>query len=516
MLSYSNYLAEAKVSKSNLNKVANIFKRIAERELSTKLYRFGGPEGYSETKNGIGILYFYDKNKAMRINYSSGEITSITLWKQFGLNKKGDFTIELGDASLLDAGKQLIQHIKNPKVTKFGVMGDLTEGYLTEAARVKPEDFVDIVKNNLTSGLNINNLSWEELKAIAIDADVLVPSAVKKTHIKGTKGKNAKFDVTKLVDMKDSDKVSAKNEPIYYVKITAQDPETKKFLSVKGDKKAESLLTTMTTSINKPDVDKEMKDPDALFGIMANLTQLVARGSRNSLIVYGGPGIGKTHVVNQTLNSEGLTKGEDYFVVKGKITTTSLYQTLFMHRKGGILVFDDTDSVWGDKEAANILKAALDSYDERTISWMSNRTINVGKLGPAEKEEINDKIDLKLATDPSDSSIKFPSEFEYEGRIIFISNLPYEKFDPAVLTRSAKIDMTLTKEQIFMRMKSIIASGGLGSKDVPNDVKSDIVEFLMQSSATGKLDAPSLRTYIAAEDLYKSGLPNWKDLLEYV
>ena len=130
------------------------------------------------------------------------------------------------------------------------------------------------------------------------------------------------------------------------------------------------------------------------------------------------------------------------------------------------------------------------------------------------KEEFNQRLDDKLLVDPDDRSIKFPSSFDFEGRIIFISNLTKDKFDEAILNRSAKIDMTLTKEQVFMRMEGIIDQ--LGSKDVPKDVKLEILDFLKQQTFAGIMTNVSMRTYVAAEDLYRSGLPNWRELLDYV
>ena len=220
-----------------------------------------------------------------------------------------------------------------------------------------------------------------------------------------------------------------------------------------------------------------------------------------------------TFVVTQTLKKEGLTKGKGWYLVKGKISTSALYQMLFMHRKDDILCFDDTDNIWKDQEAANILKAALDSGDERIISWVSPRTTNVSLLSDAEKEKINDEIDIKFRSEP-EGTHKLPSEFEYQGRIIFISNLTYDKFDSAVLTRSAKIDMTLTRDQMFMRMESILAE--MGDSSVPLSTKKEILGFLRTQSDIGALSDVSMRTYVAAEDLYKSGLPNWKELLDYV
>lgn len=517
MQRFKGFLSEAKVSKSNLGKVADIFKRILEKNLGYRLYRFGGDNGFCEVKNGIGILYIASNRRAIRLNYIQGQIKSITIWNKFNLEAMGDFTIDLAGLGLLEAGKRLIDAIKSPKPGVVGAYPVLEEETLTEASRVKPEDFYQLIQRNLPPGVRIDSVPRSVVADIAASEDVLIPTAVRyNTKVPGTKGPNLRYDLTKLISDPDVEpnKVSKDNEPIYYMKITAQDPNSKKFLSVKGDKRAEEILKKAGEAVSNPDYQQQMHDPDTRFGHMSNLVSIVCRGNRNSLVIYGGAGIGKTYVVTQTINEEGLQKNKDWIMIKGKITTSALYQTLFMHRKGTLLVFDDTDSVWGDAEAANILKAALDSYDERTISWISPRNTNVSLMSDEEKEAYNDSIDNKLEEDPGNPKIKLPTEFKYHGRIIFISNLPEEKFDKAVLNRSAKINMTLTQDEIFDRMKSILPF--IGDKNVPMVVKEEIFDYLKDAYGKRILDkGVSMRTFVAAEDLYKSGMDNWKDLLVY-
>lgn len=512
MIGFNDFLTEAKISAKNLDKVAEIFKRIVEKRLGVKYYRFGGPKGFSEIKGGVGVLYIAPDARAMRINYKSGEIESITLWNKFRLNQPGNFTVDLGGMGLLQAGKKLIDVIRNPSNNKIPVYPELAENYLTEATRIAPAKFAELIQANIPPSMQLNAVPWGTLADIALASDYQIPTVVRK--LKVGKGKNAAYDLTKLFtgeDIKvDVDKPAKDSESIYYIKVTSQDPNTKKFMSVKGDKKAESMLKDINKMLNNPEPKKEMMDPDTLFGKMRDLTQLICRGVRNSLVIYGGAGIGKTFVVNQTIKDEGLKLRQDYFIIKGKITTSSLYQMLFIHRDNKLLVFDDTDSVWGDPEAANILKAALDSYEERTISWVSPKNVNVSKMSDADREAYNEKLDIQFEEDP-EGKMKMPSEFEFNSRIIFISNLAYDKFDKAVLNRSAKIDMTLTQEQLFQRMKSILPY--MGDKNVPIEAKEEVLEFLKDEFYGGGISNASMRTYVAAEDLYRSGLQNWKELL---
>jgi len=306
-----------------------------------------GPKGYVQVKDGTGIMYLYNKNKALRFNYIRGQIESITIWDSYMLGKAGSRTINLGGLSLAQAAKKTVEIIsKNVRSGKFAVIPnpELREGVeeLSEAKRVKPAEFAELVANNLPAGVMMSAMQWDDFAEIAIAHDKLVPGAVRKT--KFGKGKNARYDLTQL--MSGVEKAgSAGTEPTYSITVSNGDKITTPMSTIKGEQKAASALKTVNQAVTNPDVEKEMKNPDSLFGLMKNLVQLVCRKARNSLIIYGGAGTGKTFTVTQTMKSEGLTKGVDWFVIKGKITTASLYQTLFLHRKGSVLIFDDTDAV---------------------------------------------------------------------------------------------------------------------------------------------------------------------------
>jgi hypothetical protein len=514
MKPFTTFLHEEKLSENELSRVLKIFEKAFFRYTKLKLYRYGGPDGEVDVKNGKGILYFYGKGvvKALRLNIIQGTIDSLTLWKKFKMDEPGDFTIDLGGLTLLQGGKVIFDHILNPKQGMHPTYGEILEHIeLTEAKRITPHEFHDLVK---AKGGNVKQISWEDLGNIAIAADVQIPTIVR--SLGSGKGADKRFDLTKLLSNPTADDLPKQTQPDYYIKITAQDSLSKKFLSVKDDKKAADILDRIKDSLENPSpevIKQEAMDADTKFGRMASLVKVVSRGAKNSLVITGGAGIGKSYVVTETVKTEGLTKGQDYFVIKGKITTASLYQTLFMHRHGALLIFDDCDSVWNDQDSANILKAALDSYDVRTISWISARTVNVSRMSDDDKKAFNDNLDLKIAADPDDRSIKFPSEFDYEGKIIFISNLKMKDMDDAVLNRSAKIDMDITQEQIIQRLETLLPN--LGDPDVPLDAKKEILGFLKEQFKRGKMKSLSMRTFVGAEGFYKSGLPEWRELIEF-
>lgn len=507
MIHLKTIISEAKITEKNLETAVLTIKKLLEKKLSTKLYRYGGPAGYCAIQNGKGILFMYKddgKLKAVRFNYVQGAIDSVTTWKEYRPGEPGSFTIEFGELNLLGIAKKLVDLLTAPlKAQEVPIY--FVESYLTEAKRIPAVDFIAKFQEKFPN-VDLSSVTQDQLEVILRANDLQLPSVISATRKKGIYNLAAVLNNTKTAASTDTEKD-------YYIKITAQDRATKKFTSVRGDVVASQLLDTVRTAVTNPNVEKLRRDPNSMFANLSALTRVVARGAKKALVIIGGAGIGKTHTVTETLHDEGLVKGEDWFMIKGKITTASLYQTLFMHRKGKLLVFDDTDSVWGDQDAANILKAALDSYPVREISWSSAKTMNVARWEKYKREEYEEKIDEMLESGEVETP-KFPSSFEYTGSIIFISNLSKDKFDSAVLNRSAKIDMTLTDDEVFARIESIIDK--IGDPSVPAEIKKEILQTIKDKTKEGLLSAPSIRTFVGAEEFFKSGLPNWRDLLEYM
>ena len=152
------------------------------------------------------------------------------------------------------------------------------------------------------------------------------------------------------------------------------------------------------------------------FNFLQDLTSMVVVGNIPSGIVTGEGGLGKTHTVNETIKELGLSDNE-WVSFKGYSTARGLYNTLFDHN-GKLIIFDDCDSVLEDKVALNILKSALDSYETRQITWMAKMT----------------------------KSDEYPSQFNFTGRIIFISNKDKSKIDKAILSRSLTVDLSMTRK----------------------------------------------------------------------
>ena len=221
-------------------------------------------------------------------------------------------------------------------------------------------------------------------------------------------------------------------------------------------------------------------DINQRFGFLNDLTAMVVNGATPSLIVMGEGGLGKSYSVVNTIESNDL-ESDEYVLFKGYSTARGLYNTLY-DNNGKLIVFDDCDSVLDDKVAVNILKSALDSYDKRTISWISK----VGK---------NDE---------------YPQHFNFTGRIIFISNKSKEKIDEAILTRSLTVDLTMTPDDKVTRMESILETI-LPEYDM--EVKQDALEFLKSVKEEVSL---KMRMLIMVAKMRLMYPDTWKNLAEYM
>lgn len=258
----------------------------------------------------------------------------------------------------------------------------------------------------------------------------------------------------------------------------------------------------------------EINDPDELFDHLTQLVKMVVKGDSSSLMVYGGTGTGKTWTVKSTIEKACLKLNQDWFFVKGKTAPMGIYSLLFQNRNK-LIVFDDSDSAWRDKESTNILKAALDdTYDERPVTWASTRTISVIGLDKATHTKIEEEADAGLAA--GDEKVKLPSQFLFTGRIIFISNLTRDRFDEAVLGRGFKIDMSLGAPAMFQRLESILEKiGGPKFADVSLAKRKEILRVLKEKHETGELIQPNLRSFVQALRISRTNPKGWLKLMRY-
>lgn len=328
------------------------------------------------------------------------------------------------------------------------------------------------------------------------------------------KSNSAEYLKSRLLDGTYKKKIGAfkisKVEIIAGGKVVVGTPDNTKIRKGSVKKQAaEAIEEALETgpSVTKFDINQR-------FGFMNELITMVIKKKTNSAIVCGPGGLGKTYEVLAALKNSGLrptswmdpadaedmeitendseaeitakvvgtmTKPGDYTIIKGFSTPKALYRTLYENRNK-IVVFDDCDSVLRDPVGANLLKAALDSYDERWISWRTE--------GPAQDD--------------------LPEVFKFNGSVIFISNLPQWKMDQAIRTRAFVIDLEMTVDQRIERMRKVLEDvlPEYGMKE-----KKEALDFMEEFKHIAR--EINFRTLINVIKIRVGASKNWKDLAEY-
>ena len=138
-----------------------------------------------------------------------------------------------------------------------------------------------------------------------------------------------------------------------------------------------AMMATTSSSIDAAmfgaGFDIEVREVQKHLALTKQFVRSVVNGTHKNAILQGPPGLGKSHVVTKVLQEEGKLEKQDYFVVKGHITPTSLFVLLgLLRNKGQVLVLDDCDDVFKTELGFNLIKAALDP-DNRTVSYQSQR-----------------------------------------------------------------------------------------------------------------------------------------------
>lgn len=228
--------------------------------------------------------------------------------------------------------------------------------------------------------------------------------------------------------------------------------------------------------------------------------RMVAKGVSNSLLVIGEGGLGKTWNTMEVLQECGLKDlrktmveaeigqkilmKNHYLFVKGTGSAKGLYRLLF-ENNNGLLILDDADDLLFDKTGQNLLKTALDTLNERWLTWQAEEP-------------------------PGGSDL--PRSFEYTGRIIFLSNQPPEKVNQALKTRALRADMSFSRDQIIEYMETYIIPNDVFMPDISAKHKQDALNLIKDIRDMIPLKSFSARALIHACNYRASGEKDWKDL----
>lgn len=231
----------------------------------------------------------------------------------------------------------------------------------------------------------------------------------------------------------------------------------------------------------------DLKERFEILGVLTKGT--VARNVR-AVTVTGAPGVGKMYTVENILEHFKEKQGTQFEIVRGALSAVNLYKLAWRNRKpGNVIVLDDADSIFNDEDALNILKVLCDSSETRKVSWMK-------------------ESHTLLADD-------IPQSFEFNGAMIFISNLDFQKFVDegrtkysqhfeAIMSRSLYLDLRLhTRDELAVWIGHVATAGNIFRREGLSDEQGKAVLSFLKVNRDN-LRELSLRTLIKAAQLVKT------------
>lgn len=233
------------------------------------------------------------------------------------------------------------------------------------------------------------------------------------------------------------------------------------------------------------------------FDVMEKIVREAASGNCRSLIISGPAGVGKTYTILKTLKEYGsyiaplLGVESKIDARSGTMTPINLYKYLYQNRfRNSVLVLDDMDSVFGNETSLNLLKAALDLSENKTIGYYA-------ESHALRRENI-------------------PNEFVFEGSVIFITNIDFKdgpkQLQPhfeALLSRSHYIDLGMRSPAELMAWVIDTMKNSSILDNVDEDMRHDIIGYMIDNRDS--LNEISLRMVKKLANLSLMG-PGWQDI----
>lgn len=313
-------------------------------------------------------------------------------------------------------------------------------------------------------------------------------------------------DVNNLVPWKQTNPIRVKINQANFQLLGSDGGELESHIVIDtGEKTGKMEVTTnYEQAFVLAETEEEAMDRiEETFLMLDKITDACATNIIRGLVVSGPPGIGKSFGVEKQLAAANMFRtleGRDpkYEVVSGGVSPIGLYQKLYFNRsKEQVLVFDDCDGVLFEEECLNLLKAALNSGDKRRICWnKESRVLQV--------EDI-------------------PEVFDFEGSIIFLSNIDFEKSIAkgsrisahleAIMSRCHYMDLEIgSQRDKLLRIKQIIRDGMLAPYDFAPQQEQEVLVFINENAEY--LRELSLRMVKKVADFVKADPKGWVEMAE--
>lgn len=257
--------------------------------------------------------------------------------------------------------------------------------------------------------------------------------------------------------------------------------------------KADIAARAAAAAPKKPKSDSQiLTDLKLRFDMLSRLTRGAIAADIRAIVATGAPGVGKTYTVEQMLERQAKDK---HVIVRGTLSAINLYMLAWQYRHAGnVIVLDDADDIFHDEDALNILKVLCDTSANRKVSY---------------RKEAHQ---LKEAD--------IPQEFTFNGAMIFISNVDFQKFVDegknkfaahmgALMSRSLYLDLAIhDRNSLGVWVGHIAQTGRIFDREsVPMALRKPILDFIKDNR--DDLRELSIRTLMKVCALAKANPTAW-------
>jgi len=152
----------------------------------------------------------------------------------------------------------------------------------------------------------------------------------------------------------------------------------------------------------KREIESIKQSPQEIKGfykdLILDIEFLLKNNYKHGLYVYGDTGLGKTHMIIETLKKNGLKFNDDFYVLSGHITPLEFVNKLWDYKNAQAIIIEDISEIMKNDKMKNILIQAL--------------------FNPSGKRIVDYNTTSKL--------LKAYTPFVITSKLIFTSNNPIE------------------------------------------------------------------------------------------
>jgi hypothetical protein len=123
------------------------------------------------------------------------------------------------------------------------------------------------------------------------------------------------------------------------------------------------------------------------YSDLDRIVSVFAGGNYNLFVLLGSPG----HAKSRTVRAAVEASREPFLWVRNTVSAFRLYLDLFKNRQAKLLVIDDVDAFYADRNLVRLLKCLCETEEVKTLAWHTDAA-RLGREGVPREFEISMKV----------------------------------------------------------------------------------------------------------------------------